>query len=148
MEQIKVKRLSTGAFLPARTNPTDSGLDLYIADDVVLYPGKPTLIPHGFAIELAEGYEAQIRPRSSTLLKRGIHVALGTIDNPFRGQLQTCAVNLTNDIINLSRGDKISQLVVAPVVYPDVLEVMALSDTERGTAGWGSSGVAAPEVQA
>lgn len=136
---LNVKRLTADAPMPKRANPTDSGLDLAICDPVILHPGRPVKIPHRIAIELPAGTEAQIRPRSSTLMRHGIHVALGTIDQGYRGELATAAVNLGTVPVELQPGDCISQLVVCPVILCDVVEVDAVTATERGGNGWGSS---------
>lgn len=118
----------------------DSGFDLYVVEDTWLFPCFPKLIKHNIAVALPEGHEGQLRPRSSTLLKRGIHVALGTIDNGYRGALGTCVVRVLPWPTKVKRGERLSQLVVAPVASPQIVMTMDLDSTDRGDAGWGSSG--------
>lgn len=136
---IRIKRLAADAPLPTRANEADSGLDLTVCDPVILHPGRPVKIPHRIAVELPPGTEGQIRPRSSTLMRHGLHVALGTIDQGYRGEIATAAINLGDKPVELQPGDRISQLVVCPVILCDVAEVEAVGISDRGANGWGSS---------
>jgi dUTP pyrophosphatase len=108
----------------------------------VLAPGERALVPTGFAIGLPEGFEAQVRPRSGLALRHGIVLpnAPGTIDADYRGELQVIALNAGSEPFAIQRGDRIAQLVVAPVVRVAFDEVPALDDTERGTGGFGHTG--------
>jgi dUTP pyrophosphatase len=146
---LKYKKLNSLAITPTYADDGAVGLDLYAYYNVLLSPFEPTLIDSGIAIELPEGHEAQIRPRSSTLLKRGIHVALGTVDTSYRGPLGCVATWLDRDALDSWRdayrvvkaGERIAQLVIAPIVKCILFEDTALSDTKRGTSGFGSSGL-------
>jgi dUTP pyrophosphatase len=141
MITVKFKRLSDLGRPPAYAKDGDSGADLYAADvgSGILWPSETRVIWTDIAIELPEGYEAQIRPRSS-LSAKGILVHLGTIDQGYRGQLGVTMTNTGDDRYIIQRGDRIAQLVVAPVLRAVFEEADELSSSERSTAGYGSSG--------
>lgn len=143
---IAVRRLAHGADLPLPAYATQgaAGLDLLAAIDqpVEIASGHRMLIPTGLAIELPEGYEAQIRPRSGLALKHGITVlnAPGTVDSDYRGEVSVLLVNLGDRPFRLTRGERIAQMVVAPVTRIVWQEQSSLSDTARGAGGYGSTG--------
>ncbi|MBM3549838.1 MAG: dUTP diphosphatase [Alphaproteobacteria bacterium] len=143
---IAVRRLAHGADLPLPAYATQgsAGLDLLAAVDqpVEIAPGARTLIPTGLAIELPEGYEAQIRPRSGLAMKHGITVlnTPGTVDSDYRGEVSVLLVNLGDRPFRLTRGERIAQMVVAPVTRIVWQEQSSLSDTARGAGGYGSTG--------
>lgn len=127
---------------PKFAHPTDTGADLFVSDDIFICAGETALVPTGLNIELPKGYEGQIRCRSS-MAKRGIQVAngIGSIDETFRGQLQVILYNSNQDAIQLKKGDRIAQLVIAKKVDAVKFErVDELSSTERGAEGFGSTG--------
>ncbi len=117
-------------------------LQAELAEDRVLAPLERAAIPTGLALELPPGFEGQVRPRSGLALKSGLTVlnAPGTIDADYRGEVQVLLVNLSSSPVTLRRGDRIAQLVVAPVTRARLVEVSELTDTERGTGGFGSTG--------
>jgi len=138
---INVKLLHPSATLPSRKHSGDSGADL-------TYPGPGTMyldsletrvVSTGIAIELPPGTEAQVRPRSS-ISKRGLLVHLGTVDNGYRGEIGVIISNISNHSAVIRPGDRIAQLVVAPVLCPKFREVEELDETERGEGGFGSTG--------
>lgn len=165
--EIGFKRLSENAVLPTKANPTDSGLDLYAAADVIIAPGETKVIPTDLAIELPSGYEAVVRPRSGITSKTKLRVQLGTIDNEYKGNIGVIVDNIANfagttlfvRLLNgkatkqfepehfdkgtylIRKGDKIAQLVVQPIPQTVAVEIAELSDGERGGNGFGSSGV-------
>lgn len=108
--------------------------------EITLLAGKRTLVPLGFAIELPEGFEAVIRPRSG-LTKKGIDSAIGTIDSDYRGELMACVVNNSGEDFVIRNGDRICQLKIQPAEQVPFVAVDKLSETERGSKGWGSTGV-------
>ena len=130
--------------LPERATPGSAGYDLHAAveTDVVVAPGARTLIPAGFAIALPAGYEAQIRPRSGLALEHGIVLpnAPGTIDSDYRGEVKIILLNTGEKAFTVKRGDRIAQLVVAPVTRAAFEEVETLPDSARGRGGFGHSG--------
>jgi dUTP pyrophosphatase len=146
---INVKRLPHGADLPLPVYQTSSaaGLDLVAAISVnvrlVLQPGGRDLIPTGLAIELPEGFEAQIRPRSGLALKHGVTLVNtpGTIDADYRGEICVIVINHGSEPFEIVRGDRIAQMIVAPVVQARLVEVDQLSSSQRGAGGFGSTGV-------
>jgi dUTP pyrophosphatase len=143
---VPVRRLANadGLCLPDYATPGAAGLDLLaaIAAPVTLAPGARALIPTGLAMQLPDGYEAQIRPRSGLALKHGLTVlnAPGTVDSDYRGELSVLLVNLGEGPVTLSRGERIAQLVVAPVQRIAWREEESLSETARGAGGYGSTG--------
>jgi dUTP pyrophosphatase len=143
---VSIRRLAHGEGLPlpAYATPGSAGLDLLAALDqpVEIQPGGRTLIPTGLAMELPEGYEAQIRPRSGLALRHGLTVlnAPGTVDSDYRGEVTVLLVNLGDRPVTLSRGERIAQLVVAPVTRIVWRERAELSETKRGAGGYGSTG--------
>ena len=144
--ELRIKKLFPTATLPARAKPGDSGLDLYahLPDQglAMIEPGGRQKFWTGIAIELPEGYEAQIRSRSG-LTSLGIVACggLGTVDNGYRGDIGVTLFNHSFRTFTIRHGDRIAQLVVCPVAYPAVVEVEELSETERGADGFGSTGV-------
>jgi dUTP pyrophosphatase len=154
--ELRIKKTHPDAIIPTRAKPGDSGLDLYAfvkapGEYAWLAPGTSWLFMLGIAIELPArlegdiwrvGYEAQIRGRSS-LTRRGIIACggIGTVDNGYRGEIGVSLLNLSNSEFKVRHGDRIAQLVVSPVVYPLVVVVDELGQTERGEAGFGSTGV-------
>jgi dUTP pyrophosphatase len=143
---IQVQRLPHAEDLPLPRYETDNaaGMDLMacIPADVVLGPGKRMRVPTGFAIAIPEGYEAQVRPRSGLAVMHGITVlnAPGTIDADYRGELGVLLINLGDNAHTITRGMRIAQLVIAPVVRAHLAEVAELSQTARGAGGFGSTG--------
>ncbi len=132
--------------MPAPATPGSAGCDLAAAieGECVLQPAERMLVPTGFAIAVPEGYEAQIRPRSGLALRHGIVLpnAPGTIDSDYRGELKVILMNAGAEPFTLKRGDRIAQLVVAPVVRAEWREVSSLDETERGQGGFGHTGTA------
>jgi len=146
--EIRIKRLphGEGLPLPAYQSAGAAGLDLVAAvplgAPVILPPGGRCLAPTGLMLEIPEGYEAQVRPRSGLALKQGVTVlnAPGTIDSDYRGELGVILVNHGEAPFVIARGDRIAQLVPAPVQRATLDEVDALEDTARGAGGFGSTG--------
>lgn len=137
--KVKFKKLHVDAKMPFRAHPTDSGADLHAIEDVSLQVGETALIPTGIAMELPPGYEAQVRPRSGLASKNKIVAILGTVDNAYTGHVQVILTNLGRTF-RVRKGDRIAQLVIAPVVCPEFEEVQELGVTDRGAKGFGSSG--------
>ena len=128
--------------LPRYESDGAAGLDLRADEACVLAPGERRLVPTGLAVELPPGHEGQVRPRSGLALRHGIGMvnAPGTIDADYRGEVGVVLVNLGQQPFELRRGERIAQLVVAPVVRVEVQLVDALSETGRGGGGFGSTG--------
>jgi dUTP diphosphatase len=145
---LRVLRLphGEGLPLPSYQSAQAAGLDLVAAvprdQPVKLQPGARALVPTGFALELPPGYEAQVRPRSGLALKHGVTLlnSPGTIDADYRGELMVILVNHGSEQFLVQRGDRIAQLVIAPVASVEIVAVGALGDTDRGPGGFGSTG--------
>lgn len=143
---VRVRRVRPSDLpLPSYQTPHAAGLDLLadVTEPLTLEPMERRLVPTGLAIELPEGFEAQVRPRSGLALKQGLTClnTPGTIDADYRGEVQVLLVNLSREPSVIRRGDRVAQLVVAPVSHATLVEVDALSDTSRGAGGFGSTGV-------
>ncbi len=143
---IQIKRLPHGADLPlpAYESAAAAGMDLRVAieETMILEPGTRALVPTGISIGLLTGYEAQVRPRSGLALKSGITClnTPGTIDADYRGEVGVILINHGTEPFQINRGDRIGQLVIAPVTQGIWVEVDELDSTERGAGGFGSSG--------
>jgi len=144
MIEIKLTRLPHGDGLPLPKYATEhaAGLDVCAAEELVLQPGQRHAVATGFAIEIPHGYEVQVRPRSGLALKHGITClnTPGTIDSDYRGEVKVILANLGGDAFEIRRGERIAQLVPAPVLRANFVEVEALAETARGAGGFGSTG--------
>jgi dUTP pyrophosphatase len=146
--KIEVLQLPNGAglALPAYQSALAAGLDLLAAipEDapVILAPGKYALVPTGLAIALPPGYEAQVRPRSGLAARHGVTVlnAPGTVDADYRGEIGVPLINHGEAPFTVRRGERIAQMVIAPVVQAELIPVTTLSTTARGSGGFGSTG--------
>ncbi len=140
---VQFKRIHPDAVLPAYAHEGDAGMDLRSVEDLVLPPGKRSLIRTGLVMALPAGYEAQVRPRSGLALKHGVTVlnSPGTIDAGYRGEVGVILANHGEAPFEIKSGDRIAQLVIASVVSATVVEVAELAASERGEGGFGSTGV-------
>lgn len=140
---LKLQRINELAIKPKRANPTDSGMDLTSVENVIIPPGKTVAIATGWKMAVPSGFEIQIRPRSGLALKRQITVlnSPGTIDCSYRGEVKVILHNEADTDFSVSVGDKIAQMVIAPVFLWVGEEVSELDETERGSGGFGSTGV-------
>lgn len=144
MTEVKIMRLPNGEGmeLPSYATSGAAGLDLRAAESATLKPGSRVLMPTGIAIALPSRHEAQVRPRSGLAVKHGVTVlnAPGTIDEDYRGEIKVPLINHGHDDFIIQRGDRIAQMVIAPVVQAQLIEVSSLDETTRGAGGFGSSG--------
>jgi len=142
--KVEVKRLPHGAGLPLPAYATAgaAGMDVVSAESVTLAPGARHAVATGLALAIPPGYEIQVRPRSGLALKHGITVpnTPGTIDSDYRGELKVILINHGAEPFIITRGDRVAQLVLAPVVQAVWDEVDSLDATERGAGGFGSTG--------
>ncbi|WP_405291949.1 dUTP diphosphatase [Methanobrevibacter sp.] len=144
--QIKIKRIGNGK-LPVYKTKGSAGADCYahIEKQIILKAGNRIKIPLGFAVEIPEGYEMQIRGRSGIADRNGVDDFIGTIDSDYRGEVCAILINKSIEDFIIEPGDRIAQAVVAPVIKAEWNEVEKLSDTERGAGGFGSTGVSNEE---
>jgi len=141
---VAILRLPHGDGLPLPAYATDgaAGMDVCAVEDVELAPGGRHAVATGFALAIPEGYEIQVRPRSGLAFKHGISVpnAPGTIDSDYRGELKVLLINHGQETFSIARGDRVAQLVLAPVTRAAFTEVDDLDETARGAGGFGSTG--------
>ncbi|RDU51891.1 dUTP diphosphatase [Helicobacter sp. MIT 00-7814] len=140
---IKIKKLHENAIIPQYQTAQSAGFDLHALESSELKAGERALVATGLAFEIEEGYEVQVRPRSGLALKNGISVlnTPGTVDSDYRGEIKIILVNFSNEDFTINAGDRIAQAVVSKVYQAEFEIVEILSDTERGSGGFGSSGV-------
>ncbi|MEA1084368.1 dUTP diphosphatase [Sphingomonas sp. CD22] len=141
---IRLRRLphGEGLPLPAYTTAGAAGMDVVAAEAMTLAPGARAAVATGFAIAIPEGFEVQVRPRSGLAIKHGITClnTPGTIDSDYRGEVKVILINLGDAPFPIARGERIAQLVPAPVQRATLAIVDALDDTDRGSGGFGSTG--------
>lgn len=142
---IAVKRLDHAGdlSLPAYETAGSAGMDVRAAESLTIAPGQRGLAGTGFAFAIPAGYEIQVRPRSGLAFKKGISIpnTPGTIDSDYRGELKVILINHGDEDFVIERGDRIAQIIVAPVQRGVLVEVADLDDTDRGSGGFGSTGV-------
>lgn len=147
MISVQFKKLPHASDLPLPAYETSqaAGMDIRAAlkSPINLQPGERTLIPTGLQMALPYGYEAQIRPRSGLAIKNGITMlnSPGTVDADYRGEVKVIAINHGQEVVTFEHGDRIAQMVIAPVVQLNIVEVDQLDETKRGDGGFGSTGV-------
>ena len=143
MIKVKIVNKSSNP-LPHYSTPLSAGMDLRanLKEPLTLEPMQRALVPTGLFIELPEGYEAQVRPRSGLAIKHGITVlnTPGTIDADYRGEIMVILINLSNEPFTINNGDRIAQMVIARHETAELIQVEELSDTERGQGGFGHTG--------
>jgi dUTP pyrophosphatase len=144
MMEVRITRLPNGAGLdlPSYASADAAGLDLRAAEDATLAPGARAMIATGFAVALPKGYEAQVRPRSGLAAKHGVTVlnSPGTVDADYRGEIKVILINHGAEPFAIAHGDRIAQMVIAPVTRAALTEVAILDETLRGSGGFGSTG--------
>ena len=140
---LRFKRIHPDAVLPSYAHPSDAGMDVRSVEDLTIAPGSRALVPTGLVMLLPPMYEAQVRPRSGLALKSGITVlnTPGTIDSGYRGEVGVILVNLGDAPFEVKKGDKVAQIVIAPVTQPAIEETDTIDETDRGADGFGSTGV-------
>lgn len=145
MIEIRVRKLHPQAVVPAYMTEHAAGMDLCTVLDapVMLSPGERTLLPTGLAMEIPPGYEGQVRPRSGLALNKGLALvnSPGTIDADYRGEIGIIIINHGQESVEFQSGDRIAQLIIAPVTQAVLVETVELSDSVRSCGGFGHTGV-------
>ena len=145
MTEILIKRLTKNVTLPRYETEDSSGLDLAanIDEQIKILPGKSKIIPTGIAVAIPKNFEIQIRPRSGLAAKYQVSVlnTPGTIDADYRGEIKVILINLSDKVFVVEKGLRIAQMVVCPVIKASLKEVTKLEVTERGSGGFGSTGI-------
>ena len=139
---LAFKRIHPEAVLPAYAHESDAGMDIRSVDEVVIPARGRALVPTGLVVLLPPNYEAQVRPRSGLALKSGITVlnTPGTIDAGYRGEIGVILFNTTDTDFAVHKGDRVAQIVIAPVTRVEVIETDSVEETDRGAGGFGSTG--------
>ncbi len=137
--KIKIKKLKENAKLPNYAHPGDVGMDMYSMETAIIKPMEHHIFFHGFAMEFEEGYASIIKDKSS-ISKIGLHTMGGVFDAGYRGEYNTHLVNLSSEPYTVEEGDKVSQLIIYPVVIAQLEEVDDLGESSRGTGAFGSTG--------
>ena len=144
IKEILIKKLSSDVNLPSFKSDGASGLDLeaHLQNEIIIKPGKYTLVPTGIALLMPEKCEAQIRPRSGLAAKNGITVlnTPGTIDSDYRGEIKVILINHGQESFTVNKYDRIAQLIPTKIIYPRIKVVDELPETKRGSDGFGSTG--------
>jgi len=141
---LKIKKLHPDATIPKRGTPSSSGLDLSSLEDHFILPNQTKLVATGISVDIPVGYEIQVRPRSGLSLKTPLRLAnsIGTVDQDYQGDISVILWNSGAGPVVIKAGERIAQMVLCPVVLPEVVEVTELSkETIRGSNGFGSTGV-------
>jgi dUTP pyrophosphatase len=140
MEHLHFKKLDRKAVLPTRGSSFAAGLDLYSIEAVTLKPRERRLVPTGLAVAIPEGYYGRLAPRSGLATKNGVDVLAGVIDADYRGEIGCLLYNAGEETVSLPAGTKICQLIIEKIITPDAVWVESLSETSRGSGGFGSTG--------
>ena len=139
--KLFVKRLHENAVLPTRGSREAAGLDLYALQDTNIMPFSNNLVSTGISVMIPYGYYGRIAPRSGVSVKTGLLVNAGVIDSDYRGEIKILFQNPTNEHKEVKKGDRVAQLIIEKIALLDVQEVVMLSDTERGSNGFGSTDI-------
>ena len=137
--EIKIKKLDNFISMPIRNYKTDAGADIFATEEKCLKPGQRYAMPLGFCLEVPENYMAIIITKSSTF-KKGLFCHIPPIDSGYTGEVHALIENSTDLYMEISKGDKIGQLIIVPIITPDFIEVETIEEKERGNNGFGSTG--------
>lgn len=137
---MKVKKLNQEAILPTRGSAESIGADIYSIEDIVIPSGEHRLISTGISAQAPEGCYIRIAPRSGLAAKHSVDVLAGVVDRDYTGEIKVILINNSNQLFNISAGDRIAQLICERATITDIIEVDNLEDTERSSAGFGSTG--------
>lgn len=138
--KIKIKKLNPEALIPKYAHPGDVGMDMFSLEDYDLKPGERKIFFCGFALEFESGFAAIVKDKGSLPKNAGLHTMGGVFDAGYRGEYNVNLINLGQEIYHISKGDKIAQLVIYPVIIADLEEVKELTDSSRGEGRFGSTG--------
>lgn len=138
--EVKIKRVHPDAILPKYALPGDAGMDMYAYQDVTILPGERVVIPTGFALEFPTGYVAIVMDKSSVSTKLGLKNFGGVFDAGYRGEYNIGLYNMGSESQTIQKDQKVGQIVLLPVIHGKLIEVDTLSESERGTGSFGSTG--------
>ena len=137
---LRFKRLDPGALLPTRGTSQSAGLDIYTIEDLTIRPGERELARTGLAVAIPEGYYGRIAPRSGLATQKGLDTLAGVIDSDYRGEVRCLLYNAGDESIHLPARSKICQLIIEKIITPAAVWADEISDTDRGSGGFGSTG--------
>jgi dUTP pyrophosphatase len=140
LHRLSFKRLDPKATLPTRGSSEAAGLDMFSIEDVVVEPKQRSLVRTGLAVAIPEGYYGRIAPRSGLATQKGLDVLAGVIDSDYRGEVRCLLFNTGDEVINLPAQSKICQLLIEKIITPSAVWSDEISDTDRGSGGFGSTG--------
>jgi dUTP pyrophosphatase len=140
---LKIKKIFPDVILPKYNKKNDAGFDLcaYTKEDIYINSGESKIIQTGLFMEIPDGHFGSIRDRSGLAAKNSLHVLAGVVDSNFRGHVQVILINLGTKQFIVQSGNRIAQMIIQPIVNPEIQEVSELSDSERGSDGFGSTGI-------
>ena len=138
--RLLIKKLDDEAIVPTKANHNDAGFDLYSVIDTVIDPDSREVVKTGISMAIPEGHAGLIWPRSGMAVKQGVEVFAGVVDSGYRGEVMDCLYNSSSSPVEISKGDRIAQMLIQPVPLVRIAEVSNLDDTSRGDGGFGSSG--------
>jgi len=138
--KIAIKKLDKDAKIPAYSHPGDAGMDLFSLGDFSIKPGERLACPTGISIAIPKVYAGLIWDKSGIASKSGIKTMAGVIDSGYRGEIKIVLINLSPDVYNIKKGDKIAQMLIQKVENPEIIEMEELDETIRGEGGFGSTG--------
>ena len=138
---IKIKKLSEDATLPRYAQPGDAGMDFYSNEEITILPNERKLVSTGISMAIPEGYVGLIWDKSGISTKHGIKTMAGVIDSSYRGEVKILIHNLSNQTHKIEKNTKVAQMLIQPVEQKEISEVIELDQTERGTGGFGSTGI-------
>jgi len=138
---IRFKKISEDSKVPSFANEGDAGMDLYASEDMEVARGEIKAVPTGVKMELPKGYVALIWDKSGIALKSGIKTMGGVLDSGYRGEIKVIVTNLSDEVFEVKKGDKVAQMLIQKVESPEVEITEDLSDSERGDGGFGSTGL-------
>jgi deoxyuridine 5'-triphosphate nucleotidohydrolase len=140
LQVLSFKRLDPRAVLPTRGSSLAAGLDIYVIEDLTIQPGERVLARTGLAVAIPEGYYGRLAPRSGLATKKGLDVLAGVIDADYRGEIRCLLYNTGDEAIHLPAQSKICQLIIEKIITPTAVWGDEISDTDRGSGGFGSTG--------
>jgi dUTP pyrophosphatase len=139
--QLKIRRIDKSLPLPNYAKKSDAALDLRSSIDCMIKPNECKTIPSGIALEIPQGYFGSVRDRSGLASKFAIHTLAGVVDSGYRGEIGIVLINLGKEDFKITKGDRIAQIIIQPILQPEIIEVENLEESDRGTGGFGSTGI-------
>lgn len=138
---VKIQKLNTDAKIPEYVHPGDAGMDLFAVEERVLDPGERSMVPTGVAMHIPEGHVGLVWDKSGRAVKEGLTTMAGVVDAGYRGEINVVVLNMSDETITIEKYHKVAQMLIQPVMSPELEEVDSLDDSSRGEGGFGSTGL-------